>query len=85
MPLSISRGKVHEYFEMTFDFSKTDEVKITMYDHIDSILEGIPTIYNSGIECATALSSNLYTVREPCESNELLLDNEREEYHTLTA
>ena len=69
---------------MAFDFSKTCEVKITMYDHIDSILEGVSTIYKSGIGCATAAPSYLYTVREPCEGNKLLLDNEREEYHTLT-
>ena len=68
VPLSFSRGKVHEYLEMTFDFSKTCEVKITMYDHIDSILEGAPTIYKSGIGCAIATPSNLDTAREPCEA-----------------
>ena len=50
-----------------------------MYDHIDSILEGAPTIYKSGIGCAITAPSNLYTVREPYEGNELLLDNESKE------
>ena len=85
VPLSISRGKVHEYLGMTFDFTKKGEVSITMYDQVDDIIESAPTIYKTGVGSATASPTNLYTVRMPCEGNELLSDDDREEYHTLTA
>lgn len=32
MPLSISRGKVHEYLGMTLEFTTADKLIITMYD-----------------------------------------------------
>ena len=45
VPLSINCGKVHEYLGMVFDFSKSGEVKITIYQYIDSVIEGVPDIY----------------------------------------
>lgn len=41
--------------------------------------------YKSGTGSATAAPSNLYSVREPCEGNDLLSDSDREDCHTLTA
>ena len=85
MPLSIRRGKVHKYAGMTFEFTKKGEAKITMYDQIDDIIENAPEIYKTGVGSATASPTNLYTVRIPCEGNELLFHNDRDEYHTLAA
>ena len=31
MPLSVSRGKIHDYLGMVFDYTVCDKVKITMY------------------------------------------------------
>ena len=45
VPLSINCGKVHEYLGMVFDFSKSGEVKITIYQYIDSVIEDAPDIY----------------------------------------
>lgn len=70
---------------MTFDFTKKGEVDITMYDQADDIIDNAPAIYKTGVGSATASPTNLYTVRMPCEGNELLSDDDREEYHTLTA
>ena len=60
IPLSISCRKLNEYLGMTFDFTNKGEVMITMYDHIDSILEEALNIYKIGIGRAIAAPSNLY-------------------------
>ena len=86
MLLSISCGKIHEYLGMTFNFT-TDKSKvmITIYDHIDDVIDEAPDIYKSGIGSSTAGPTNLYTVRNPQDGKNLLLDKDREDYHTLTA
>ena len=70
---------------MTFDFSISNKVAITVFDQIDDIIDDAPEIYQTGAGCATASPTNFYSARESCVRNELLLDSEREEYHTLTA
>ena len=85
MPLSISRGKVHDYLGITFDFSVNGKVAITMFDQIDDIIDDSPEIYQKGAGCATSSIINLYSVREPYVGNELLSNSAREEYHTLNA
>ena len=37
--IKVSRGKVHEYFGMTLDYSVKGQVKITMLDYINEIME----------------------------------------------
>ena len=39
MPLSISRGKVHDYLGMPFDYTTKGKLIITMYDYIDGIIK----------------------------------------------
>ena len=91
MELTINRGKRHEYLGMVFDFNKTGEVKITMYQYLDGLIEGAPEIYKissreNGVGMATPAPHNLYDVRNPdSEGNGLLPGNEQSEYHTLTA
>ena len=68
-----------------FDFNIKGHAMITMYYHINNVIEEVPKLYISGAGSTTASSSNLYSVRELCERNKLLIDNEREEYHTFTA
>jgi hypothetical protein len=45
MPLSIKRGKIHEDLGMVFDVSGNNDVKITMYQYLDGVIEGAPNIY----------------------------------------
>ena len=42
MPLSISRGKIHDYLGMVFDYTTPHRFKITMYQYIDGILDNVP-------------------------------------------
>ena len=94
MPLTINIGKIHEYLGMVFDFSTDDKVMITIYQCIDSVVEGALDIYKvssreAGVEMATPDPSNLYDIRDPNNENvtriRLLIEAEHEEYHTLTA
>ena len=86
MPLSISRGKVNDYLGMVFDYSIEGKVKVTMYQYITGVIENAPDVYKSGAGKATPASCHLYNVRDQeDEKTELLNDQERDEYHTLTA
>ena len=58
--LSISRGRVYDYLGMTFDFSKTGGINITIFDNVDIIIEGSPLVCKSGIECGTTSPSSIY-------------------------
>lgn len=83
IPLLISRGKVHEYLGMTIEFTTKGKECITMYNQVDNIINNAPGIYKTG--SATAAPNNLYSMQSPCERNELLSDDEREDYHILTS
>ena len=86
MPISISRGKVHYYLGMVFDYTNPGEVLIHMYQYIDNMVAMTPQRYKEGMGSATAAPTNLYEVRDP-NSNEVepLSKQYREEYHSLTA
>ena len=59
MPLSISRGKFHEYLGMIFDFSNNKEVCISMYQYITGVIDNVPDIYKQGTGGVTLASNNL--------------------------
>jgi len=42
VPLTVTRGKVHDYLGMVIDFTEEGRVKITMYQYIDEMLAGLP-------------------------------------------
>ena len=37
--VTATRGKIHDYLGMTFDFSMPGEVKVSIYDYIGKVLE----------------------------------------------
>ena len=45
MQLTINRGKRYKHFGMVFDFNTTSEVKVTMYQYLDRLIEGAPDVY----------------------------------------
>ena len=86
MPLSISRGEVHDYLGMFFDYSTKGQAHITMYQYIDELLQKVPIRYTQGIGAATPAPTNLYEVRDPDNENVTLLNKtHKDEYHSLTA
>ena len=50
MPLSISRGKVHEYLGMIFDFINKGEVYISMYQYITGVIKMRQQYTSKGLE-----------------------------------
>jgi hypothetical protein len=42
-PLTITRGKVHDYLGMTIDYRVDSKAKFTMTDYIQNMLDEIPT------------------------------------------
>jgi hypothetical protein len=61
-PLSKSRGKVHDYLGMIFDFTETGVVSVTMFDYIKSVLEELPADMLG--EAATPAANYLFEVSE---------------------
>jgi hypothetical protein len=41
-PLTINRGKIHDYLGMTLDYSNEGKVNIIMSDYIKNVLDGLP-------------------------------------------
>jgi hypothetical protein len=41
-PLTINRGKIHDYLAMTFDYSEPGVVKINMVDYVKKVLDEMP-------------------------------------------
>ena len=39
VPLWISRGKIHDYLDVVFDYATKGKLIITMYDYIDGIIK----------------------------------------------
>ena len=80
MPLSVNRGKIHEYLELIFNFDIPEKVKITMHQYLDSIIDGTSNTYNvssrdNGVGMVTLVPHNLYDMRVPdSEGNRLLTE-----------
>jgi hypothetical protein len=79
-PLVVTRGNVHDYLDMTLDFSVKGKVKVIMKDYIEDMLDELPSDMDG--EAATPASDHLFTVNE----NPVLLDDETSQmFHTNTA
>ena len=62
-PLTITRGKVHDYLGMTIDYTTVPgKVLIIMADYIDNILNELPTDMDG--ESASPAANHLFQVNE---------------------
>jgi hypothetical protein len=59
-PLTITRGKIHEYLGMTLDYSEPGKVKIGMMDYIDTMLEELPPDMQVGEAPTPALEAPIH-------------------------
>ncbi len=41
-PITVTRGKVHDYQEMTLDYTEKGKVKIKMLDSVAKMIEDLP-------------------------------------------
>eukprot|EP00978_Attheya_sp_CCMP212_P048586 scaffold546300_cov122-Attheya_sp.AAC.1 len=71
-PLTVTRGKVHQYLGMTLDFTDRGKVKITMKDSIKDMLDELPADMD-GI-ATTPAPTHLFQVNE---TNPVKLDEDK--------
>jgi Reverse transcriptase (RNA-dependent DNA polymerase)/Zinc knuckle len=61
-PITINRGKIHDYLGMQIDYQQQGKVKITMFNYIDSMLDSLPSDMD-GIS-ATPAAAHLFDIKE---------------------
>ena len=80
-PLTVHRGKKHDYLGMQIDFSSPSKVRISMCDYISKILADAPSDMSG--TAPTPAANHLFTVNE---SNPTLLSAaDAEQFHHMVA
>jgi hypothetical protein len=64
-PLTVHRGKLHEYLGMTLDFSIQKKIKVFMNDYIDKVLLDLP------LQLSTICSLSILSIQQPYPSQML--------------
>ena len=81
--MTITRGKVHEYLGMTFDFSTRGEVKITMFDYVKEIVSQFAKFDSSVTKTAlTPAAEHLFQINDDATP---LPKDEATVYHNFVA
>ena len=79
-PLTVTRGKIHDYLGMTIDFSKKGSMKINMVEYVESILDEAPPEMTG--EAVTPAGKHLFEIN----SKPTPLEGEMAElFHSITA
>ena len=61
-PLTVCRGKIHDYLVMALDYSLHEKEKITMFEYIEGFLSKIPSPLKG--DSVTAAPNHLFEVRD---------------------
>jgi hypothetical protein len=59
-PLTITRGRIHDYLGMTLDYTEKGKVKIKMLDYVDKMLADLPAEMDG--EAPTPAANHLFAV-----------------------
>jgi hypothetical protein len=59
-PLTITRGRIHDYLGMTLDFSEQGKVKVKMLDYVEKMLKDLPD--EMAGEAPTPAANHLFAV-----------------------
>jgi hypothetical protein len=73
-PMTVTRGKTHNYLGMKISFEQKGAVKITMHDYINGMLESLPRDMDG--TATTPASNHLFQVNK---NTPVLLDPEKSE------
>jgi hypothetical protein len=76
-----TRGKVHEYLGMTFDFREKGKVKIGMQDYMASMVDEFSIQYDQDDTAPTPHTDDMFTVG----TSKMLDPARHEEFHTVVA
>ena len=60
-PLTVTRGLIHDYVGMTIDYTEKGNVKFTMFDYLEEILQNLPDELK-GCESPTPAADHLFKV-----------------------
>ncbi len=81
--MTVSRGKVHVYLGMTLDYTVPGQVKLSMFDYIQELVDAFDKADPSGGGVKTsAAPDNLFKVDKDCKK---LKSSRAQEFHTLVA
>jgi hypothetical protein len=81
--MTVSRGKIHKYLDMTLDYSVPGQVKITMLDYVDEILAAFEKAEpKGGGTKKSAAPDSLFKVDKDCEK---IAQAKAVELHNLVA
>jgi hypothetical protein len=81
--MTVIRGKIHKYLGMTLDYTIRGQVKITMFDYVNEILNAFDKSETKGGGTKTsAAPGSLFKVDESCEK---LKQDKDVELHNLVA
>ena len=58
-----TRGKIHDYLGMTFDFSEKGKVKIDMIDYMSSMVDDFSVDFKPGDTAPTPAAPDLFADR----------------------
>jgi Reverse transcriptase (RNA-dependent DNA polymerase) len=79
-PITVTRGKEHDYLGMTLDYTAKGKVKVKMHDYIVKMLTDLPVEFDG--EAPTPAANNLFDVDE----NSPKVDEKRAQFfHTYVA
>ena len=80
--VKVTRGKVHEYLGMTFDYSKKGTIQVGMVEYVENMLKDFPRKLGANEVSPTPATDKLFNVDEDSPK----LDKTRaEEFHTTVA
>jgi hypothetical protein len=79
-PLTVTRGKVHDYLGMTLDYSEGGKVKIKMIDYVEKMLADMPDEMMG--EAPTPAANHLFTVDD---DQEKVSESRAQVFHTYVA
>jgi hypothetical protein len=80
VPITITRGKVHDYLGMVLDYTEEGRVKITMNQYVEEILDELPSDMDG--EAPTPAAAHLFQVDPNAEK---LGEEQREMFHRNVA
>ena len=82
-PMTVVRGEEHEYLGMTISFKFKGEVRITMYDYIQKMIDDLnPDMIGNRI---TAAPDNLFKTSDESDGVRKLNEKEKDYFHSMTA
>jgi hypothetical protein len=79
-PITINRGKVHDYLGMTLDYTEDGKVSVKMLDYVEGMLEAASVEMRG--EAATPAGEHLFVVNE---DEEKLNEGDAQDFHHLVA